>query len=260
MFEKKSPPNLQKHIFATYINMRYGAALIAFVFPLLLWFGGQFLFGVERQCSMSAYYHADASTPHCDEQDALIEAFKKEKKDRPGADIPFPLGEANEGPMRSYFVGLLFMLGGIFYLYKGYGDEENMALNLAGLSAFGVALFPMDWSGEASGLSLHGLFAFALFLFISYVCIFRASDTLIEMQNPKREKLFRKSYKTVGWLMVASPVAAWLFTVVIKSLGAFVFFAEAFGIWTFTVFWLIKSREMYITHAEQKAMSGDLDL
>ncbi len=30
---------LQKHIFATYLNLRVGAAVIGIVFPLLLWVG-----------------------------------------------------------------------------------------------------------------------------------------------------------------------------------------------------------------------------
>ena len=33
------PDELQDHIFATYANLRIGVAIIAIVFPLLLWAG-----------------------------------------------------------------------------------------------------------------------------------------------------------------------------------------------------------------------------
>lgn len=260
MLKPLNSKNLQKHIFATYINIRYGAAVIAFVFPLLLWFGGEFIYDVPRQCSMSAYYHADQTTPHCDEQKALTDDYKVELGQYPNTDEPYPLGQSHNGEMRSYFVGLLFMLGGIFYLYKGYSDEENIALNLAGVFAFGVALFPMDWTGKASGLSLHGVFAVLLFLSIAYVCLFRASDTLKEMTNLQQKQRFIYGYQITGWSMIVSPLVAWLFTVVIKSMGAFVFFAEMFGIWAFASYWLLKSRELSITHAEQKALYGNLDM
>ncbi len=260
MFKTKNPEKLQKHIFATYINIRYGAAVIAFIFPLLLWFGGQWIYDVPRQCSMSAYYHADDSTPHCDLQKQLIDVYQANFELEPNDNKPYPLGDVDHGEMRSYFVGLLFMLGGIFYLYKGYSDKENIALNCAGVFAFGVALFPMDWTGNASGLSLHGIFAVLLFLSIAFVCLFCAPETLREMNNKQQKKRFTRSYRLMGVLMIISPAIAWLFTVAIKSMGAYVFFAEMFGIWVFAAYWLLKSRELSITHAEQKALSGNLKM
>lgn len=55
MFE---PKNLRQHIAATYKALRLGVAVIAFVFPLLLWIGGIFVAGLALEGSMSAYYHA----------------------------------------------------------------------------------------------------------------------------------------------------------------------------------------------------------
>ena len=48
---------LKEHIFLTYLTIRIGAALVALIFPLVLWFGG-LAQGIELQDSMSSYYHA----------------------------------------------------------------------------------------------------------------------------------------------------------------------------------------------------------
>lgn len=220
-----NPKKLQKHIFSTYINMRYGVAIIAILFPLLLWIGGE-VFGLERQSSMSAYYHAS-------------------------------LEEGQTGLMRNYFVGLLFMLGGIFYLYKGYTVKENVALNFAGIFAIGVAIFPMEWNNvTSSGVSLHGINAVLMFLCIAYVSIFCAPETLSQMDDVKVKAKFKRWYVLIGVSMILSPLLAWLFTVKIDQLKDYTFFAEMFGIWVFAIYWWVKSKEIEITNAEHKALTG----
>src|SRR5687768_1056650 len=86
---------LHKHMFNTYFVLRKGMACTAIVFPLLLWWVGAWA-DIDLQGSMSAYYHTS---------------------------------------MRNWFVGLLFAVGGMLYLYKGFSMRENVALNLAGLFA-----------------------------------------------------------------------------------------------------------------------------
>ena len=51
------PHTIEQQIKATYFALRIGAAVIAFVFPLLLWGGGK-LAGFTLRDSMSAYYWA----------------------------------------------------------------------------------------------------------------------------------------------------------------------------------------------------------
>ena len=103
---------LEKHILATYLSLRYGLAAIAFSFPVLLWIGGHLYAHVGLQNSMSAYYYA------CTEGRSI----------------------------RTWFCGTLFAVAACLYLYKGYRRAENIALNLAGLLALGIAEFPMDWT------------------------------------------------------------------------------------------------------------------
>src|SRR5215207_516937 len=102
---------LRKHIYSTYLAQRYGMAVIAFAFPLLLYVAGK-LNGLPLQGSMSAYYWAS---------------------------------NGGDPPVRVWFVGGLFAVGSFLMLYKGYTRREDWALNLAALFAIGVALFPMTW-------------------------------------------------------------------------------------------------------------------
>ncbi len=97
--------DFSNHISATYKALRLGVALIAFAFPLILWIGGHIHASLPLQGSMSAYYHAG---------DAL----------HPG-----------QGVMRNEFVGILFAVGTILFLYQGISRLEDYALNLAGVLA-----------------------------------------------------------------------------------------------------------------------------
>jgi len=150
---------LQKHIFSTYITLRYGVALIAFGFPVLLYLIGRFYYGINLEDSMSHYYYSLAP------QDLTMREF----------------------PMRVWFVGLLFAIGVFLYLYKGFSVKENIALNIAGISALGVALFPMDiqCSVDCSSFSLHGASAIVLFLAIGFVCLKCTKETLQYLNDPK---------------------------------------------------------------------------
>jgi hypothetical protein len=62
--------------------------------------------------------------------------------------------------MRNEFVGILFAVDTILFLYQGITRLEDYALNLAGVFALGIALFPMTWpvapDSKDNPFSLHG--------------------------------------------------------------------------------------------------------
>jgi hypothetical protein len=200
-------------------------AVIAFVFPLLLWAGGA-MQGIPLQDSMSAYYHA-------------------------------VFGDKS---MRNWFVGLLFALGILLHLYKGFSKQENIVLNLAGFFAVGVALIPMEWDcgDDCKRFTLHGTSAILLFLCIAYVCIFRASDTLRLLKNKALAARYRMTYRLLGAGMILSPLIALLMTVMFRQFKSYTFFVEAAGIWTFAAYWLVKSRELSYTNAERLVLRGKI--
>jgi len=51
-------------------------------------------------------------------------------------------------PERNAFVGVLCAVGVFLLLYKGYSWFEDRVLDLAGVSAVGIAFFPMDKLGD----------------------------------------------------------------------------------------------------------------
>ncbi len=218
---------LQKHMLATYTSLRYGVAVIAFAFPLILWIGGN-IQGIPLADSMSAYYH-----------------------------------EVNNGKsMRNWFVGILFAIGIVVYLYKGYSHKENYALNFAGVFAIGIAIFPMEWKcgDDCSPISVHGVAAVSFFLCIAYVCLFRAADTLQLVEDEARRKKYLTFYRLCGVGMILSPVTAVVLSFVFDQPTAFTFYIELAGIFAFASYWLAKSREIAHTNSERRVLHEMLSI
>ena len=221
MFE---PKNLSQHVAATYKALRLGVAVIAFVFPLLLWIGGIFAAGLPLEGSMSAYYHA------------------------------------GNGAMRNWFVGILFAVGTVLFVYQGFTRLEDYALNMAGALAWGVALFPTAAVTAPSTLisRLHGTCAILFFLCIAYVCVFRARDTLSLIKDAGKRSAYALTYQLLGAVMVAFPIAAFFFLSVLGWNKSVIFVVEAAGVYSFASYWAVKSWEMSETSADRKAARGEL--
>lgn len=242
---------LSKHIASTYHQLRIGFCAIALIFPILLWMGGRVIGHPDTQGrplllqhSMSAYYHAESNDQVKDYADP------------------------ERGVMRNYFVGLLFGLGIILILYKGYSGKENLALNLTGFMAIGVALFPTSWGADYPGLeykigfletSVHGTCAVLLFVCMGYVCIFRAKDTLKLVKDPNNARRYLWTYRALGISMIASPITAFIFDSLSHG-TSYVFWLEAAGIWSFSLYWFFKSIELAGTDAERKAICKELNV
>jgi len=213
--------DLSDHIAATYTTLRIGIIVLASALPFVLWIVGKIRFNLPLQQSLSAYYHSG---------------------------------------MRDEFVGVLFAVGAFLYLYKGFTTLENYALNLAGILLVGVALFPKG--GTSFGrITLHGTFAVLFFLSIAYVCIFRSSDTLSLISDATKVSRYRKTYKLLGWAMIAAPIAAVVLTAFFqweKDANPTVFLVESAGVFTFATYWIVKGREIALTNSERLAVAGEM--
>ena len=218
---------LQEHIFSTYITLRYGVVLIAALLPAIVYGVGR-AFGIALQDSISAYYWASA---------------------------------AGGTPSRDWLVGGLFAVAVFLYLYKGFSSLENIALNLAAIFGVGVAVFPMEWNcPTACGkYSVHGFCAVAMFVCLVYVVWFRAGDTLTLIDDNKSRARYRRTYKAVGAVMLASPLTAFVLNSVIGTRTSYVFFIEAAGIWAFAIYWWVKSSELENSAAIVKALQGEVE-
>lgn len=208
----------------TYIWLRIAIAAIAIMLPPLVWLGGRFQ-GLPLRSSISAYYYA---TPFCQTPCCTS-----------GSDTPKPTGT-----MRNEFVGLLFAVGALLLVYKGYTAREDWALNAAGVLALGVALFHPDWScvSTHTRFSPHGTCAVLFFLMLAYVSAFCSKATVPLLPRAKQKK-YLAAYRGLATLMVLSPVGAYIFNLA-TGRTHFIFLAELFGVYAFAAYWIVKLTEI----------------
>jgi hypothetical protein len=235
---------LQEQVAATYSNIRYGLALISFLFPLWLWRIGQWWYDLPLLGSMSAYYWQTSNA------DGPVRSWIKSRDIlflNEVLSLPFIGGEA---PMRSWFVGILFLLGIFLYLYKGFRTGENYLLNIAGISAVGVALFPMSWECAQAPLcpnygTLHAVFAVTTFACIGLVAWLYAQYTLdlIPLAEEEKTEAYRWWYRIITIAFVGLILVA-IIPSPFKRNPNRIFYLEWGGIWILAVYWWIKSNEL----------------
>jgi hypothetical protein len=163
---------------------------------------------------------------------------------------------------RDVFVGVLFAIGTFLVIYEGYEREpgeafaDNWLATVAGISVFGVALFPNESpTGEIAALSqqivgigispiFHYSSCLVFFYCMGHFCMFRFSKT----QNRAR----RRFYTVCGWTILACSLAL-VVSSYWKQVGPppmtefvlnynVVFWVEAIGVWAFSIAWIVKGR------------------
>ncbi|WP_162806489.1 hypothetical protein [Sphingosinicella terrae] len=203
----------------SYVIMRNGIGALGLALPIVLIVGG----GLDHvQPSLSAYYHFSEARP----------------------------GDYGAGTLRDAFVGMLCAIGAFLFFYRGHSLQEDFALNVAGIAAILVALFPMDWPAGAlpamtRTTKLHSLSATAFFVMVAYVCVFRGRDTLCIMGNAGRRRRFERLYLVIGIAMLATPasIAALQLWPATRS-GHSIILVEVAGVFVFAAYWLIKGFEI----------------
>ena len=210
-----SVPQTLIHLERSFLTQRRGMALLAALFPIAFLMSSVVLHRTEFQTSISAYYWTH--------------------------DLE-----------RNFFVGALCAIGIFLLLYKGYNWKEDRVLDAAGISAAGIAFFPMSRLGDcaASGVSPHGVFAVTFFACIFYVCIFMSEKSLKLIENARRQARFRSAYRWCSGIIVGSIVVAtasrFLPGELVQTLCErnAIFWFEAVGVWAFAAFWYLKTREL----------------
>jgi hypothetical protein len=239
-----------------FIALRLGVGIVGISLPVILGVVGYSLFGIPLAGSMSAYYHA---TSAC----SGIQAIKQQEAAESStvATEGNPCLAIGTGPMRNWFVGNLFFIGGAMLLMRGFSRYEDWALNVAGIMAPCVALFPMNW-GSQTGFNPHLTFAITFFVCVGFTCVFCCDKTLkeIPMTTPNRARLiafYKRWYRVFGTLMIVLPVCAHLF---LWRNPHQMFFVEAAGVWAFGFYWLFKTYELRRSDVEGRALRGALQM
>lgn len=163
---------------------------------------------------------------------------------------------------RDVFVGTLCAIGVFLVSYRGYRREKDEWIDddwlatAAGISAFGVALFPNEsqtgqiatWTQAQFGVSLTPIFHYSCAL-VFFSCL--AAFCLVKF--PRGAKLHRRRvYRWCGYVillcLLATTIAA-AFKNFFPGAGRdfvlsnnLIFWFEAFGIWAFGLSWLVKGK------------------
>jgi hypothetical protein len=262
---------LQEHVASTYWWLRSGLGIVALAFPIVLTVAGWGWYGVPLQGSLSAYYLAE---PSPELQDHTWRARLAQIDVAPIRYLLFYLGQTEaENPMRSWFVGTLFVIGVVLILYKGFSRKENRLLNFAGLSALGVAIFPTgyDCGTDCLSFTLHGIFAVLTFSFTAWVAWCCSGETLKYLPGlPERRHTllgieaprwlywgagtFRLFYRLSVLGMIGLPAIVVLFHGLLGFSNIYILLAEWIALWCFAAYWLLKSWELSRSVAELKLL------
>ena len=148
--------------------------------------------------------------------------------------------------MRNVFAGTLFTVGWFLFSYKGYEPKDDIAGDLGGLFALGVALFPTTSDLGAIRL-LHNLSAALLFLVLAY---FSLGLFTKDGGSPTPEKKKRNTlYRACGVIMLLCIALTALYYVFLTESGIAayhpVFWLETFALSAFGVSWLTKGKTLW---------------
>ena len=231
----------QDHITRTYRSLRETMLNVTIAMPLLLWLMGEWWHGVPPQKSLSAYYMAG---PEMGPKGGWLRAALVDANNSfVNQVLGFLEGMSSDAPMRTWFVGMLFVLGICLVLYHGLTPTENVLLDIAGVLALGVALFPDEcgscqpWVLGPFRLTAHSVSAYTAFICLGCVALLAAVKAYLEM--PAGVGRFAGSYLLAAVLMIVLPGAAYLFRV-----DRVTFWMEALGLWAFALYWVVKSIDL----------------
>ncbi|MFT3706324.1 MAG: hypothetical protein QM817_01530 [Archangium sp.] len=224
-------PVFRDDFVGTYFAVRVWLALLAFVLPISICVTGHSQ-GLDLQPSMSAYFYSDG---------------------------------------RNFFVGFLCAVACGLVAYKGFSKLEDYSLNAAGAFALGVAFFPMgrekaltcnewatsDWPGTPS--FVHGVCALGFFVCLAVVVLKCAHRTLHFIPSPTTRLRYRAIYTFLGCLFVVAIVVVGVFlslTAKDDCHNYWLLGVEWAGVWTFGIFWIVKTVECRRYRVDSRAPSA----
>jgi hypothetical protein len=146
---------------------------------------------------------------------------------------------------RDAFVGILFTIGWFLFTYHGYDRRDDIAGNVAGVFALGVALFPN--SGSATERNIHFASAVAMFLTLAYFSLFLFTKSA---GNPTPQKLQRnRVYRACGIIMlVCIALIGLTYSALLSSVTSSlkpVFWLESVALWAFGFSWFVKGETLW---------------
>jgi hypothetical protein len=153
----------------SYLELRRTIGILGMSMPFILAGGAWAFFSIGLQISLSAYYNT---------------------------------------PMRDLSVGLMFVLSGFLWSYRGYDRRDQIAGKLASIFGWLSAIFPLPQNPTQLGLLgvLHNLLAGVFFLILIYFSAFLFTKSHPD-QSPTPQKVRRnRIYRLCAIVMGAALV------------------------------------------------------
>jgi magnesium-transporting ATPase (P-type) len=163
------------------------------------------------------------------------------------SDIPKNISLYYHSGMRDVFVGALCAIALFLFFYRGYSKMDNLAGNLAGFFALGIALFPTVREGPYNiSAIIHFICAVSFFIILAVFSMFLFTK---KETSPTRQKLNRnRIYILCGSVMILCLIAIAIFFLFLEAgnpRSKFVFWAETLALTAFGISWLTKGCTFY---------------
>ncbi len=200
---------IQQDQIHSYLALRKAVGLIGILLPFVLMLGGFICFKEEAILkNISLYYHSG---------------------------------------MRDIFVGAICAIALFLFFYKGYDKWDNLAANLAGFFALGIAFFPTVENPPYNFAAIvHFFCAAAFFIILSGYSFFLFTR---QEAHPTKRKLARNLiYRICGSVMIVCLAAIMIFFIFFETRhpkSSFVFWAETVALIAFGISWLTKGGTLY---------------
>jgi hypothetical protein len=146
---------------------------------------------------------------------------------------------------RNILVGALWAVGVFLFLFQGLSKVENWILNLAGVAVISVAMNPMPDDQGNNDPTIHAASAVIFFSCLAIVAVFFSKGRTQYIIYPPKRARFERAYNAAGFAMIAMPLAV----AAVHYLGGraehshWIYWIEAFGIWSFSAYWFVKTLE-----------------
>lgn len=149
--------------------------------------------------------------------------------------------------MRDLFVGSICAIALFLFFYRGYDRWDNIAANLSGFFALGIAFFPTVKEGPWDWVArVHFYSAACFFVILAFISLFLFTRG---EKRPTGRKLKRNIiYRACGIIMLASLAGIeiyFLFTDENHDDSRFVLIAETITLMAFGISWLTKGGTLY---------------
>ena len=149
---------------------------------------------------------------------------------------------------RDALVGILFAIAWFLLTYRGYEKRDDIAGDLACVSALGVALFPSK--GAEWEQTVHYISAASLFLVLSYFSLRLFTKTDENRPLTAEKKTRNRIYRICGVVILVCIGSIGLYHLFFKDTMAVadlkpVFWLQSFALWAFGVSWFVKGQTLW---------------